>query len=59
MGEYVDRDVAPIEGETGQFSTTIKTSKGLPPMQLSTKMNEYDEFVRLVKDPPNLTYKQK
>ena len=27
--DYVDRDVPPIRGDTGEFSKTIKTSKGL------------------------------
>ena len=29
FGDYVDRDVAPIRGDTGEFSTSVKTSKGL------------------------------
>ena len=36
--DYVDRDVAPIRADTGEFSTSIKTSVGLK--QLDTKVDK-------------------
>ena len=51
LHEYVDRDVAPVDGETGYFSQTYKTSKGLPEMNLG-RVNERAEFRKLVKGPP-------
>ena len=56
LQDYVDRDVAPVVASTGKFSETIKTSKGLPEMNIG-KLDEHEEFQKLVDEPPNLTYK--
>ena len=36
--DYVDRDVPLISGVTGEFSKTIKTSKGLAGLKFSIKI---------------------
>lgn len=48
--DYVDRDVAPIRGDTGEFSTSTKTSKGLK--AFNTKTDSKALFANLTKEPP-------
>lgn len=53
--EYVDRDVAPIRGDTGEFSTSTKTSRGLKGFDTKAD-NRQGLFANLAKDPPPMPY---
>jgi len=38
--DYIDRDVPHIRGDTGEFSRTVKTSKGLKNFDTTTDNKE-------------------
>lgn len=48
--DYVDRDIPPIRGDTGEFDVTTKTSKGLK--SFNTKTDNKGLFSNLTKEPP-------
>ena len=51
----MDRDVPPIRGDTGEFSTSIKTSKGLRNFETKTS-NKLGLFENLLKQEPEESY---
>ena len=53
--EYIDRDVAPISGVTGEFSTSTKTSKGLRAFDTKTN-NKKGTFAALVSEHTHVPY---
>lgn len=48
--DYVDRDVSHIKGDTGEFSRTAATSRGLKPLDTKTD-NKDGLFASLAKEP--------
>ena len=56
--DYVDRDVPPISGVTGEFSKTTKTSKGLAGFE-TQHQDPNGLFDNLVKEGPGETFAAK
>ena len=50
--DYIDRDIPPIRGDTGEFSTSIKTSKGLKNFDTRSD-NKKGLFEGLLNDRPD------
>jgi hypothetical protein len=55
FADYIDRDVPPIRGDTGEFSKKYKTSKGLAEFETRSS-NKLGLFDNLLKDEPGDTY---
>jgi hypothetical protein len=55
FADYIDRDVPPIRGDTGEFSKTIKTSKGLAAFE-TRSTNKMGLFAALAKEQPGDSY---
>ena len=53
--DYIDRDIAPIRADTGEFAKGYKTSKGLAEFE-TRNTNKLGLFDNLLKDMPGDTY---